>query len=145
MQCSLLYLSVYTHGFAIPIMLDTGAMVICKLQISSKTASYCIDHDATNCDIAYRENDDCHISYLIRYADWWFYLYIILLYITSFESLNTGLWFLYVLRNYLRSSVRQGHIAKYRLWTYGQPCPWTTLCDTHLMSITEPGHITDIV
>ena len=25
MQCGLLYLSVYTHGFAVPEMLDTGA------------------------------------------------------------------------------------------------------------------------
>ena len=34
MQCGLLYLSVYTHGFTIPAMLDTGAMwsfVSCKL------------------------------------------------------------------------------------------------------------------
>ena len=26
MQCGLLYLFIYTHGFAVPAMLDTGAM-----------------------------------------------------------------------------------------------------------------------
>ena len=34
MQCGLLYLSVHTHGFAVPLMLDTGTMqsfVSCKL------------------------------------------------------------------------------------------------------------------
>ena len=34
MQCGLLYLSIHTHGFAVPAMLDTGTMlsfVSCKL------------------------------------------------------------------------------------------------------------------
>ena len=69
MQCGLLYLSVYTHGFAIPAMLDTGAkqsFVSCKL--AAKLPANCIDHDATNYNIAYWENNDCHISYPVRYA-----------------------------------------------------------------------------
>ena len=75
MQRSLLYLSVYTHGFAIPAMLDTGAMrSFVSHKLATKLPSYCIDHDATNCNIAYRENNDCHISYPVRYADWQFYL-----------------------------------------------------------------------
>ena len=68
MQYGLLYLSVYTHGFAVPAMLDTGEMQPYKSQISGKAASYCIDHDATNCNAAYQENNDCHNSYPIGYA-----------------------------------------------------------------------------
>ena len=36
MQCGLLYLSVYTHGFAVPVMLDTGTT---RLFISHKLAA----------------------------------------------------------------------------------------------------------
>ena len=36
MQCGLLYLSVHTHGFAVPEMLDTGAM---RLFVSQKLAA----------------------------------------------------------------------------------------------------------
>ena len=63
--------------------------VVCKLEVISKAASYCIDHNASNCNISYWEDNGCHIGYPIRYANWWFYLYVILLYTISCESLNT--------------------------------------------------------
>ena len=71
MQCGLLYLSIHTHGFTVPEMLDTGATwSFMSYKLVAKAASYCTDHDAPNCNIAYGEDNGCHISYPIRYADW---------------------------------------------------------------------------
>ena len=89
MQCGLLYLSIYTHGIAVPAMLDisaTWSFVSCKL--AAKLPDISTDYNAPNCNIAYGEDNGCHISYPIRYADWWFYLYVILLYITPCKPLN---------------------------------------------------------
>ena len=70
MQHGLLYLSIYTHRFAVPEMLDTGAMQsFVSHKLAAKLPAIVQTMMPLTCNVTYGEDNGCHNSYPIGYAD----------------------------------------------------------------------------